>query len=48
LKLKNVRWSTPLSFADLCNCVGSVWSTTTRTRDIDASAVSFSVQCLIN
>jgi len=33
------------NFIDLCNGVGIVWSTTTRTRVIDATAVTFSVKC---
>ena len=33
------------NFVDLCNGVGIVWSTTTRTRVNDAIAVTFSVKC---
>jgi len=33
------------NFVDLCSGVGSVWSTTTRTRVSDATAVTFSVKC---
>jgi len=32
-------------FVDLCSGVGIVWSTTTRTRVSDATAVIFSVKC---
>jgi len=34
------------NFVDLCSGVGIVWSTTTRTRVNDATAVTFSVKCL--
>ena len=34
-----------LNFVDLCSRVGTVWSTTTRTRVSDATAVTFSVKC---
>jgi len=33
------------NFVDLCSGVGIVWSTTTRTRVSDATAVTFSVHC---
>jgi len=33
------------NFVDLCSGVGMVWSTTTRTRVSDATAVTFSVKC---
>jgi len=33
------------NFVDLCSRVGTVWSTTTRTRVSDATAVTFSVKC---
>ena len=33
------------NFVDLCSGVGIVWSTTTRTRVSDATAVTFSVKC---
>ena len=32
------------NFVDLCSGVGTVWSTTTRTRVNDATAVTFSVK----
>jgi len=34
------------NFVDLCSGVGIMWSTTTRTRINDATAVIFSVKCL--
>jgi len=34
------------NFVDLCSGLGIVWSTTTRTRVNDATAVTFSVKCL--
>jgi len=39
-----------LNLVDLCNGVGIVWSTTTRTRvsDATATAVTSSVKCLIH
>jgi len=33
------------NFVDLCSGVSTVWSTTTRTRVSDASAVTFTVKC---
>jgi len=33
------------NFVDLCSGVGIVWSTTTRTRVCDVTAVTFSVKC---
>jgi len=33
------------NFVDLCSGMGIVWSTTTRTRVNDATAVTFSVKC---
>jgi len=33
------------NFVDLCSVVGIMWSTTTRTRVNDVSAVTFSVKC---
>ena len=34
-----------VNFVDLCSAVGIVWSTTTRTRVSDATAVTFSIKC---
>ena len=34
------------NFVDLCSGVGIVWSTTTRTRVNDATAVTFSIKTL--
>jgi len=34
-----------VNFVDLCSGVGIVWSTTTRTRVSDATAVTISVKC---
>jgi len=34
------------NFVDFCSRVGIVWSTTTRIRVNDATAVTFSVKCL--
>jgi len=34
------------NLVDLCSGVGIVWSTTTRTRVNDATAVTFSIKCL--
>ena len=41
------HWSNYLcNFVDLCSGVNIVWSTTTRTRVNDATAVTFSVKCV--
>jgi len=41
----SVRVSEIFNSVDLCSGVGIVWSTTTRTRVSDVTAVSFSVKC---